>query len=191
MWNNIEFKGFPFIVCDDGTVKIAERTITYIDGRTYTYPERVVKKSLDRAGYEVFTISAAQPRRTVNIKVHQLVALAFPDICGNWFEGAVVNHKDEDKGNNRADNLEWVTDNYNRNYGTGKERANKKKYNKGSRLMPERPVVQMDMEGKVIKEYLSIREATRETGVEHSCICRCCTGARNAKTAGGYKWSYL
>lgn len=191
MWNSIEYKGFPFIVCDDGTVKIAERTITYADGRTYTYPERVVRKNLDRAGYEVFSISAAQPRRTVNFKVHQLVALAFPDICGDWFEGAVVNHKDENKGNNRADNLEWVTDNYNRNYGTGILRARQKKFNKGSKMMPEKAVVQMTKDGEVIREYPSIREATRETGIEHSCISRCCSGSRNAKTAGGYKWSFL
>ena len=48
--------------------------------------------------------------------VHRLVAEAFvdnpnPDIYKQ------VNHKDEDKHNNRADNLEWCTAKYNLSYG--------------------------------------------------------------------------
>lgn len=38
--------------------------------------------------------------------VHVLVAQAF---VSGWFEGAEVNHKDLDKQNNEAINLEWVT----------------------------------------------------------------------------------
>lgn len=68
---------------------------------------------------------------TVNLKknsigktkfVHRLVAYAFQDICGEYFCGGQVNHKDEDKMNNCAENLEWVTAQYNSNYG---ERNNK------------------------------------------------------------------
>jgi hypothetical protein len=33
-----------------------------------------------------------------------------------------INHKDENKLNNCADNLEWCTAKYNINYGTGKYR---------------------------------------------------------------------
>ena len=38
--------------------------------------------------------------------VHRLVAEMF---CEGYFEGAVVNHKDFDKHNNSANNLEWVS----------------------------------------------------------------------------------
>lgn len=38
--------------------------------------------------------------------VHRLVALAFVD---GYFDGADVNHKDFDRKNNNAENLEWVT----------------------------------------------------------------------------------
>lgn len=38
--------------------------------------------------------------------VHRLVARNF---CEGWFEGAVVNHRDSNKTNNCADNLEWIT----------------------------------------------------------------------------------
>ncbi len=41
--------------------------------------------------------------------IHQLVAYAFPEICGEYFEGAEIDHKDTDPTNNRAENLHWVT----------------------------------------------------------------------------------
>jgi hypothetical protein len=42
---------------------------------------------------------------TKRLNVHRLVALAFVE---GYAEGLVVNHKDENKQNNRADNLEWI-----------------------------------------------------------------------------------
>ena len=58
--------------------------------------------------------------RMRKVKVHRLVALAFVDNpCGY----ACINHIDEDKTNNAADNLEWCTQAYNTAYGTARERA--------------------------------------------------------------------
>lgn len=48
-------------------------------------------------------------------KVHRLVAEAFIPNLNNYSE---VNHIDEDKCNNRVDNLEWCSRTYNVNYGT-------------------------------------------------------------------------
>ncbi len=55
-----------------------------------------------------------------NCKVHRLVAEAFIPNGGNKPE---VNHLDEDKSNNRSDNLAWVTHEENMNYGTQRARA--------------------------------------------------------------------
>ena len=55
------------------------------------------KKRLNM-GYEIICSGLGFP-------VHILVAKAFPEICGKWFKGCVVHHKDRNKLNNRADNL--------------------------------------------------------------------------------------
>ena len=47
--------------------------------------------------------------------IHKLVAQAFIDNPNNYRE---INHKDENKQNNRVENLEWCNRKYNCNYGT-------------------------------------------------------------------------
>ena len=47
------------------------------------------------------------------VPVHMYVAHAWVD---GWFEGAEVNHKDFDRNNYNADNLEWVTHKENIDY---------------------------------------------------------------------------
>ena len=57
-----------------------------------------------RKGYLIF--HAFIKGKIKNIPVHRQVALSF---CEGWRKGLQVNHKDGDKHNNRAENLEWVT----------------------------------------------------------------------------------
>lgn len=52
-------------------------------------------------------------------RVHRLVAEAF---IPNPYNLPEINHKDENKQNNSADNLEWCTSSYNKKYGTGSKR---------------------------------------------------------------------
>ena len=42
--------------------------------------------------------------------------------------------------------------------------------------------------GKFIAFYNGIREAERQTGINHHRISECCRG--NTRTAGGYEWQY-
>ncbi len=54
-----------------------------------------------------------------------------------------------------------------------------------------KPVVQLDKRGNELCVFPSARAAARAMGFnDHSQIVRCCTGARNAKIAGGFKWRY-
>ena len=52
-----------------------------------------------------------------------------------------------------------------------------------------RKVVQFDLNGKKIKEFLSVSSASRETGTHRVPLYKCCKGIYH--TAGGYKWKYL
>ena len=49
-----------------------------------------------------------------SFRVHRLVAEAFIDNPNNY---NYINHKDENKLNNKANNLEWCTPYYNTHYG--------------------------------------------------------------------------
>lgn len=63
-------------------------------------------------GYLKFSAGIKGKQRT--FKVHRQVALSF---CEGWREGLQVNHKDGNKHNNRATNLEWVTASENQRHG--------------------------------------------------------------------------
>lgn len=72
-------------------------------GVVYSYRTKSLKKlkKLNRGGryYLYWT------RDNHNHYVHQEVAKAFPEICGEWFEGCEVHHKDGNTENNEATNL--------------------------------------------------------------------------------------
>lgn len=89
-----------------------------------------------------------------------------------------INHKDEDKLNNRADNLEWCTASYNINYGTRNAKLSKR----------AKRIVQFDLDGNKIREYDSAMDASKELGVWFPSIYNCCKGSR--KTAYGFVWKY-
>ena len=50
------------------------------------------------------------------------------------------------------------------------------------------PILQFSKDGKFIKEWQSLAEASRQLGISQPHICSCCKGQR--KSAGGYKWKY-
>jgi hypothetical protein len=113
--------------------------------------------------------------------IHRLVAKVF---VPGYFEGADVNHIDENKQNNRFDNLEWVTKKENNNHGTHNQRAT-------AHCKEERKaIIQMSINGDFIAEYSHSREASQITGVHRWQIIRCCRGVKRYKTAGGYRWKY-
>ena len=160
-------KGYEglYLVTDEGTVISLPRIV--FNGRgCYERPEREMKQGT-RAGKYKFVI-LRKDGRDEHFAVHRLVAEAFLENPDNLPE---VNHKDENPSNNRADNLEWCTRQYNMEYSKAKA------------------VAQYDMNGEKIAEYKSITYASQLTGILRTAINNAVAG--QTSTAGGYRWKYI
>lgn len=73
---------------------------------------KIFKPAPDKKGY-LRTRLTNDSGKGRTVKIHRLVATAFHDNPNNYPE---VNHKDTNKKNNRADNLEWCTGKQNMNH---------------------------------------------------------------------------
>lgn len=101
--------------------------------------------------------------------VHRLVAGAF---CENYREGLEVNHINEIKHDNRAENLEWVTHRENMLSGTCGERAAQKIRN---------AILMWDQDGNFIREYTCASAAAQDLGVHVDTIYRNISGRTKPK----------
>lgn len=107
--------------------------------------------------------------------IHRLVGIAF---INNTYNKPVINHKNGDKLNNKADNLEWVTQKENIHHAVENGLIN----------FYTCPITQMDLDNNIIKLFESIKEIEEIHKYDRSLIIRVCKG--KGKTAYGYKWRY-
>ena len=135
------------------------------------HEEHLLNKGSSNGGYYSYTLSKNCKRK--NCLIHRLVAETFIPNPNNL---PCVNHIDEDKSNNKVDNLEWCSYKYNSNYGTCKTRSVLKRL---------KPVIQYTKEGEFIKEWRSISEAEKTIGIR--CGITLCLSGKN-KTSGGFVW---
>lgn len=115
--------------------------------------------------------------------VHRLVAEAFIPNPNGYPE---VNHIDEDKTNNRADNLEWVSRIQNCHHGTALERRVAKQINGKC----SKAIDQYTLDGEFVAHYPSLAEVHRQTGFGQGNICHHLHGKSNYTHAYGYIWKY-
>ena len=141
--------------------------------------EKILKPFFNRYGYLYINLYKEGKRETC--RVHRLVAKAFIPNPENKPE---VNHKDEDKTNNKVENLEWMTRRENNNYGTRNERSRKSQTNDKKR---SQPIYGINIKTNEKIEFSSTREAQRN-GFSSGSIVHCLKGRR--KTHKGYKWYY-
>ena len=127
----------------------------------------------NKDGYLQVTLCKDRKKKT--FLIHRLVGETFLENPNNLPE---INHKDEDKTNNRADNLEWCTSEYNLNYGTINERIAK---------ALSKPVLQFSLTGEFIREWPSTMECNRN-GFRQSAVARCCRGEKPQYK--GFIWRY-
>ena len=107
-------------------------------------------------------------------RVCRIVAFAF---CDGYFDGAEVNHKDENILNDNAENLEWVSHVYNMNYGT-----------RTKRVVEKMSIPIIGTINGIDTIYPSTQEASRQLGISPSNICNCLKGRMSH--SHGIVWRY-
>lgn len=171
VWKDIQGYEGKYQVSNLGRVKSLAR-YRKNNGNSQTFQEeRILKQSINNCGYCIVELSFEGKRKRYS--VHRLVANAF---VKNDEGKEQVNHKDENKQNNYADNLEWCTCKENTNYGS---------HNKRMAITKGTAVVRIDENGNC-KEFYGISEAARQNKIPQSCISECLSG--KTKKAGGYYW---
>ena len=189
VWKDIKGYEGLYLVSNKGRIKSLERIVIRKNGRKQTIRkngrkqtirERILKQQTDKDGYLLVTLCNGSGKMKT-FKVHRLVCEAFHKKVKNQSE---VNHINEDKLDNRACNLEWVTRKGNCNHGTRNARigmANVKNKSK--------PVGQYTRDGELVKIWQSASEVYRQLGFSFKNISAVALGKR--KTAYGYVWKYI
>lgn len=121
--------------------------------------------------------------------VHRLVAQAFIPNLDNKPE---IDHINTIKSDNRVSNLKWATRKENTlNPLTVKHRIEAHSWmkdRKGKNHIQSKEIIQLNLNGEVVREWESIGEAERHTGFNHANIVTCLKGKQ--KTSYGYLWKY-
>lgn len=139
--------------------------------------KKLLKPSPITNGY--LTVELWKDKQRKRIGIHRLVAMCF---CPNPNGKPFVNHLDETRDNNNADNLEWVTHVENCNYGTAIQRRlahtdyskidhswqTREHYDRVSMTLSKRPLICVET-GRV---YRNCREASEDTGYSSRTINR-------------------
>lgn len=176
IWRDIKDYEGIYQVSNTGKIKRLNTNVKSKNNSERKVTERILKLKLTNDYYNVCLCKEGNRNF---FRVNRLVAFAFPEICGEYFEGAVCNHKDENKHNNNAENLEWCTQQYNNTYGNRLTNAAKSK---------SKPVLQYTKSGKLIREYNSLTEVQDLFGYAQSNISNCCYG--NRKSAYNFVWKF-
>lgn len=128
-----------------------------------------MSKQLMPNGYE--SVMLRKNGRQRRFYVHRLVAEAF---LPNEQSLREVNHRDENKSNNKLENLEWCSHSYNMKYAGGSIRRIKNR---------RKPVVVIDR-GRPVR-FESIARAADWLGVEITTVSRCCHHVKGTEKVRG------
>jgi len=195
VWKDIKGYEGLYQVSNIGNVKSLYRIDEYyIHGVLYKRP-RKEKMLAQQKNHGYKRVSLCKKAKQKWFFVHRLGAEAFLPNPNNLPQ---VNHKDENKENNfiwvnedgsvdfEKSNLEWCTEDYNKNYGTMKKRLSVIHKN---RKDLSKPVYCTELE----QTFPSIKEASRQTNIKFASIQRCAAGKQmhTIKDGKTFTWKYV
>ena len=187
MWKEIPWTKGAYSASSDGFIKSNGRLGK--DGRRLKGV--VLKPWLGNHGY--LMVSLMVDGKDHRCLVHRLVAEVF---LGEAPFNTEIDHKDGNKLNNAANNLEWVTrkENLRRAQNLGlitvseRQQEIRKQLSVISREMNKKSISQFSLDGKFIKTYEAVSDACRERGFDPSALGRAASGKQ--KTSYGYLWRW-
>ena len=151
IWKDVTgFEGF-YQVSTLGRVRSLDRKVMGKDGFPRLHKGKIMSPGTTHGYKFVFLAKNGSNKQWY---VHRLVASEFIPNPKNYPQ---INHKDEDRGNNQVNNLEWCTSKYNNNYGGHIQRGAEKL---------SVPVVCLDMFNMKLYEFPSSRAASDELGLD-------------------------
>ena len=162
IWKSIEGYEGIYEISSLGRVKSLSREKIMPNGTICFTKEKILKQNRNINGY--ISISLYKNNKCHAFRIHRLVAKAFIENPNKFSE---VNHKDENKENNKYINLEWCDKTYNNNYGTKKQRQIDTR---------SKTIYQYDINGYLIREWNNISEASNK-GYSRECIYKCAIGS--------------
>ena len=136
--------------------------------------EKQLKSRNSGAGYKCVSLCINGKPKTHSI--HRLVANAWIPNPDNYSD---VDHINEDKTDNRASNLRWLSHKLNCCLRSKNETINNNR---------KRVVYQYTLNGELIKKWDYLRQVEKELGINHNNISKVCNGVY--KQCNGFIWSY-
>lgn len=155
IWKDIpDYEGL-YQVSDLGRVKSLKRWINNKTNGGYFIEEKILKQGVSENNYNI--VSLCRGGKCVTKKVHSLVAIAFLNHSPNGYK-KVVDHIDNDKSNNKLNNLQLITNRKN----TTKNSVNKTGYIGVTFIKNKyRAAIQINGKRKHIGYYKTANEANK------------------------------
>lgn len=192
IWKDVKGYEGLYKISNYGRVKSIKRKVKNKNGFRIV-DEKILKPIINNKGYYIYGLSK---QGKINILLlHRLIGEHFIENKNNY---PCINHIDGNKLNNKISNLEWCTYEHNikeafrlnlnvYTYHTNfKHDYWKGKY--GAEHNCSKSVIQYDKNGKIIKEWESIKIASNKTNVNYYSISNNCRGKQ--KSAGGFVWKF-
>lgn len=162
IWKDIKGYEGMYQCSNLGRIQSLDRYVYEHTGKRQFRKGQIMKQRLNPNGYLQVPLNKNGKRKMLS--VHIVVAQAF-FVPNNSAD--IVNHKDGNKQNNKANNLEWIS--YSENNKHAYSNLNRKIVRVGGK---RKPITIKDANDKVLYKFSSISEASKKIGLSHTQINR-------------------